>query len=119
MTKFTPFFLNFGRSPNLPVDIMLGRKPREEDPQDMPQYVQQLQQSLRHAFTLVRHYLDLSHRRSKERQYGGTAHAAEDLRIGDRVWLFVPAVKTGRTKKLASLWQGPYTVIDKLSPVSS
>ena len=117
-TKFTPFFLNFGRSPSLPVDIMLGRKPQEEDPQDMPQYVQQLQQSLRNAFTLVRHHLDLSHRRSKEHQYGGTAHAAEDLRIGDRVWLFVPAVKTGRTKKLASLWRGPYTVIDKLSPVN-
>ena len=114
-TKFTPFFLNFGRSPSLPVDIMLGREPQEEDPQNMPQYVQQLQHSLRHAFTLVCHHLDLSRRWSKEHQYG---HAAEDLRIGDRVWLFVLAVKTGRTKKLASLWRGPYTVIDKLSPVN-
>ena len=29
--------------------------------------------------------------------------------------LFVPAVKQGRTKKLASLWWGPYTVIDGIN----
>ena len=37
--------------------------------------------------------------------------------MGDRVWLFVPAMKKGKTKKLASLWRGPYTVVDKTSPV--
>ena len=31
------------------------------------------------------------------------------------MWLFVPAVKQGRTKKLASLWRGPYTVIDRIN----
>lgn len=34
------------------------------------------------------------------------------------MWLFVPAVKSGRAKKLASLWRGPYTVIDKTSLVN-
>ena len=43
---------------------------------------------------------------------------AEDLQIRDQVWLFDPTAKTGRTKKLASLWQGLYTVINKLSPVT-
>ena len=42
------------------------------------------------------------------------------LHVGDQVWLYtyVPAVKTGRTKKLASLWCGPNTVIDRVSPVN-
>ena len=117
-TKFTPYFLNFGRSPTLPVDIMLGREREEQDPDNMPQYVQRLQQSLRHAFTLARHHTNLTHKRQRERQYRGTASPAGDLKIGDRVWLFVPAVKAGRTKKFASLWRGPYTVLDKTSPVN-
>ena len=29
--------------------------------------------------------------------------------------VYVPAVKQGRTKKLASFWRGPYTVIDRLN----
>ena len=31
------------------------------------------------------------------------------------MWLYVPAVMRGRTKKLASFWRGPYTVIDRLN----
>lgn len=32
--------------------------------------------------------------------------------------MIVPAVKQGRTKKLSSLWRGPYTILDKTSPVN-
>ena len=42
----------------------------------------------------------------------------ESFAVGDRVWLFVPVMKNGRTKKLSSLWPGPYTVVDKISPVN-
>ena len=38
--------------------------------------------------------------------------------MGDRVWLYVPAVKPGKTKKLSTLWRGPYTVIDRTGPVN-
>ena len=31
------------------------------------------------------------------------------------MWLHVPAVKTGRSKKFSSQWRGPYTVLDKIS----
>ena len=48
----------------------------------------------------------------------GNVHAGIDFKIGDRVWLFNPAIKTGHTKKLSSLWRGPYTVIDRLSSVN-
>ena len=36
--------------------------------------------------------------------------------VGDQVWLYVPSVKSGNMKKLASLWRGPYTVIDRINP---
>ena len=31
---------------------------------------------------------------------------------------YVPSVKSGNTKKLASLWHGPYTVIDRINLVN-
>jgi len=43
---------------------------------------------------------------------------AVEIRVGDRVWLLVPAIGTGKSKKLSSLWHGPYTVIDKTGPVN-
>ena len=42
----------------------------------------------------------------------------ESFMTGDRVYLFVPSVKRGRSRKQASLWRGLYTVIDCASPVS-
>jgi hypothetical protein len=32
------------------------------------------------------------------------------------VYLYIPAVKPGRTKKLASPWTGPYTITDRTGP---
>jgi len=38
--------------------------------------------------------------------------------VGDLVWLYIPAVKLGRTKKFSCLWWCPYTVIDKTGVVN-
>ena len=37
------------------------------------------------------------------------------LRIGDMVYLDVPAVRQGRNRKLASQWTDPYTITDRVS----
>ena len=55
----------------------------------------------------------------KKRKDVKDKHCSEtNFRIGDRVWLFNPAVKVGQTKKFSSQWRGPYTVIDRVSPVN-
>ena len=118
-TKFTPFFLNFGHSQSLPVDIMLGREPQER----ICKICHSMCSSCNShcgmllpwsAITLI----SVTDSQRSVSMVGLHMQRPEDLRIGDRVWLFVLAVKTGRTEKLASLWRGPYTVIDKLSPVN-
>ena len=38
--------------------------------------------------------------------------------MGDRVWLYTPAVKEGRSKKQATQWRGPYTTVDNTSSVT-
>lgn len=117
---FSPFLLTFGRSPILPIDVMLGvadviGKEGREEGHNLPHYVSSLQQSLSKWFKTVRQQLRKAHQKQKK-QYDH-AIAGDSLEVGDRVWLFVPAIKKGSTKKLASRWKGPFTIVDKTSPV--
>ena len=38
--------------------------------------------------------------------------------VGDCVWLYTPVVQSGSTKNFPSFWQGPYTILDKVSMVN-
>ena len=112
----SPFHVNFGRSPLLPIDIAVGRPlPKESEGSEVsvPQYVEALSGYLRKIYNDVKARLDAAHGRSKKRYDKGVS--GEKFAVGDQVWLYVPAVKQGRTKKLASFWQGPYTVIDRMN----
>ena len=116
-TGYTPFHLMFGRSPQLPIDVMLGRVDDQSGAfSAYTPYVQELHEKLRNAYRLVRESLAAAHAQQKKIYDKKISESA--FKIGDRVWLFVPAVPTGRTKKLASLWRGPDTVVDKTGPVN-
>ena len=67
---YSPFRVNFGRSPILPIDIVVGRPPRPEGSTgeaNVPQYVEELSTSLRKIFSDVKSHLDKAHERSKKR----------------------------------------------------
>ena len=112
----TPFHVTFGRSPTLPVDIMIGAPVKQKEATVLPQFVKDLHDSLRTVYSQVREGIKKSHQRNKTRYDQHTVNM--HFSIGDQVWLYVPAVKTGTTKKFASLWRGPYTVVDKLSALN-
>ena len=57
-TGFTPVM--FGRSPNLPVDVVLGRTQQDHCTQ-LPHYVRKLQQSVKAAFSEVHQRLVSAH----------------------------------------------------------
>jgi len=109
-TNFTPYHLNFGRSPQLPVDLMLNRV-QASQLKSYPQFVQGAHQQMKLSQSIVREQLQLqqARRKSLHDRHG----VAEEFQVGDRVWLYSPAIPQGRTKKLSSLWKGPYTVVDK------
>ena len=117
-TKLSPFFLNFGRSPCLPIDVMMGRGEAHDGAgsRKVSDYTRQLRNTLKVAYDTVRSNV----LRSKQKQKVNYEKdgISEEFSVGDRVWLFIPAVKTGRTKKLASLWRGPYMVIDRTGHVN-
>ena len=98
---YSPFRVNFGRSPILPIDIAVGQLNVQEYGEGgeptVPQYVETLNKSLRKIFSDVKEQLASAHDRSKKRYDKGVS--GEKFTVGDQVWLFVPAVKQGRTKK--------------------
>ena len=109
-TGFTPFHLVFGRTPKLPIDVMLGRV-GEIEYEEYPRFVQDIHSKLKCAFEQTRQKLSISHQHQKE-IYDASSQGSP-FRIGDRVWLYVPAVKPGKNRKFSSLWRGPYTVLDR------
>ena len=111
-TSFTPFHIMFGRSPSLPIDRMLALTEEGKD-QSYSEYVKKLKQSLEDAYQIVRTTMKASHNQQK-RQYDKGSREFQ-LRIGDMVYLHVPAVRQGRNRKLASQWTGPYTITDRVS----
>ena len=76
----------FGRTPRLPVDVMLGRVD-ENDLVGYPQYVQELHHNLKNAFLLAREKITASVKHQKTVYDKGSR--GSELRVGDRVWLHV------------------------------
>ena len=114
---YSPYRVNFGRSPNLPVDVMLGRVPLpgEGEEKEIPEFVEDVNHSLKGLYDDVRRKLKEVKQKSKSKY--DEKVTGRNLTVGDRVWLYVPAVKQGRTRKLPSLWSGPYTVINRVGAV--
>ena len=106
-TGYSPYLVNFGRSPVLPVDVMLGRFDREGNDGNIPQYIKEVRKTLKNAYDVIHVNFDVAQKRRKDVK---DKHCSEtNFKIGDTVWLFNPAVKVGQTKKFSALWRGPYT----------
>ena len=110
-TRFTPFYLMFGREARLPVDLMYGSCP--DEPQTPITYASQLQESLQQAYATVRESLHTAHNRQKD-NYDQHVHG-KPLQPGDLVWLHNMSVPLGRSRKLHCPWNGPHEIVEKLS----
>ena len=107
----TPHFLLTGREVTLPTDVMFGHTP--EVPRPVPEYVAHVRNTLEAAFRAVRDRTQAQQRRQKT-YYDRRCHG-NPYSVGDLVWLHVPYVKRGQTRKLHRPWHGPYLIAKKLS----
>ena len=111
-TKFSPFFLMFGRHPKLPIDIILGV---EEDPgeQTHTKYVSELRRRLQSAYEVASHEVHKAQKRQKD-VYDRKVKASV-LAVGDRVLVKKLAFE-GR-HKLEDKWEDqPYVVMEQPNP---
>ena len=107
-TRESPFFLMYGRDPQLPTEAALTVPPVRELV-DVDSYKTDLVCNLADAWKLARDNVTKAQRKQK------TTHdqSATKLKfsVGDRVFLFKPALKSGKAYKFAKPFQGPYRIL--------
>jgi hypothetical protein len=113
-TRFTPHFLMFGREVRLPIDAVFGRP--EPHAAENTEWARELRESLDTAYKIVREKQGLKQQLQKD-VYDRRCNGAP-YQVGDRVWLFEPAIKTGLAKKLQHPWRGPYKIKARISDVT-
>ena len=101
VTGFSPFYLLFGRSPRLPVDLMFGLTP-ETGTADHQEYMRRWKQQMQEAYDITAGNVKKCAERSK-RNYDCKVRSSV-LHEGDRV-LVRNLTPRGGTGKLRSHWE--------------
>uniref|UniRef100_A0A3B3Q8H6 Gypsy retrotransposon integrase-like protein 1 n=1 Tax=Paramormyrops kingsleyae TaxID=1676925 RepID=A0A3B3Q8H6_9TELE len=101
VTGFSPFYLLFGRSPRLPVDLLFGLTP-ETETIDYREYVRKWRQEMQEALEITRQTAKKVADRNK-RNYDGKVRGSM-LCPGDRV-LVKNLTPRGGTGKLRNHWE--------------
>jgi hypothetical protein len=107
-TGFSPYFLLFGREATQPLDASLDDPVLVGKPKVVQEHIKQLLSELTVARETARRNIELSQSAMKK-TYDANVHVT-NFEVGDTVWLFVPRVTVGLTRKLAKMWCGPYLV---------
>ena len=111
-TKYSPFFLLYGRDPVLPLDSILSPKYRYQG----EDYVPTMLENMHSAYSHVRHNLVQSHERNKF-YYDRTAKPTK-IKVGDMVYFRNPTEATQNTSKLSCHWKPFYRVIKTINDVT-
>ncbi|KAL7851923.1 hypothetical protein SRHO_G00177080 [Serrasalmus rhombeus] len=106
-TGFPPFFLMFGRTPHLPVDVMFESVLLDDETVDVDRYVQSLGEDLREAMSLAQ--MHAKRQQNKQAENYNRNCKGQSLDVGDRV-LLVNKGERGK-KKLADHWENTVYVV--------
>jgi len=109
-----PFYLMFGRDPQMPVDIALNNVPGIDLSVD--DYRSRIIYRVERARKVARENIVRAQKRQQD-NYEKLGHPREFM-LGDQVWVFTPKVVKGTAKKFAHNWYGPFRVIEKISPLN-
>ena len=113
-TQYSPFYLLHGYDPLWPMDtaFILPGDPIPSADVHLQNIIERLQTAQAEAKR------NISNAKLTMKEYYDRLATDPDLQVGDLVYLHVPHVKAGLSKKLYSPWQGPYQILERLSPVN-
>lgn len=107
-TKVSPFFLLFGREPTLPAEAELTQEVRTYD-------VQEVQERLLAVWNQA--IQNIHDKQLKDKVRFDDKHRHVEFHPGDKVKVFTPIRKVGRSEKLLLRWFGPYVILGKINDV--
>jgi len=111
-TGYTPFELIYGHRAELPTALTKPPKPTY----NYDDYAQELKERLRATNRLAREHVKDEKTKAKIQYDKGAKETT--FKVGDKILMFDETLRRGRSKKLESLWTGPYTIIEKNSKVN-
>ena len=106
-TGESPFFLIYGRDPRLPTETVLS-PPIDRQVLELDDYKSTLIREMSSAWKQAQ--VSVQKAQNQQKQQYDRFEKNSKFSIGDRVFLFMPAKKTGHMRKLACPFQGPYRV---------
>ena len=112
-SKFSPYFLIYGRDPVMPIDTLLTPRRRYYGDDYLPTMLQRLHT----AFVNVAD--NTKKARENIKQQADKKARQREFQVGDPVYLHDPVVKEGQTRKLRSPWTPYYRIIELVSPVTA
>ena len=107
-TQESPFFLMYGRDPQLPTEGIDPPAPQRREI-DIDNYKSEVAQGMQEAWDLARENIRKSQK--KQKRYYDRRAREPTFRIGEQVFLYVPSAKSGPAYKFALPYKGPYRVL--------
>lgn len=109
-TKESPFYLTYGREARLPIDVVLGANiNRDQTAEEMLTRIKKSREAVKQR---------IHAEQKKQKLKYDSRHRHVDYEVGEKVMVFTPIRKIGKSEKLLHRWFGPYSVIKKLNDVN-
>lgn len=112
-TGFSPFFLDKGRLPRLPMHILMGTDVKSILGKNYSEVAHNLYHKLREAYALANENI-------KTRQISSKKQYNTDLNVqsfieGEWVYVWKPAPKHCNYRKFYNHWRGPFEIVQKIT----
>lgn len=108
-TKFSPFFLLYGRSPKLPPELTLCSS-NSKTYIELEEYLTEVSKRISDSWELARANIQTS--QDKQKEYYNRKMKDTNFCCGDLVYRYSPAVKVGQSPKFVHPWRGLFEIID-------
>jgi hypothetical protein len=105
-TKYSPYFMVFGREMVLPLDVAL--QPKESLGKNVQQHLNEILHNLEETQKIATENLQKA--RAKSKEYYDKQARKPSFAPGDQVLVYNPHVPKGKASKLWKMWTGPYYI---------
>lgn len=106
-SKFSPFFMVFGKQMRLPIDCSL--LPKDNLPKSAKEYVDEVKQNVEVSKQIAN--ANTNEAKQKQKEYHDRQAEIPSFRINDKVLLKQHKTKKGESKKLTARYKGPFQIV--------